>query len=292
MSILRLRYWIIFFAIIVAAGAYALSEQQPPRSTTMARSPAIEQFDVNKWRENIRAERQAISNDFSSHIARVSNSQNTPEVTNPRDDDVAIAQLAEFSQARLRQLSDRFKDEYSRSSAKLTADDRTLAKQLDHQIRVLKLLETVHRARATLLDSQQRTIDVIAGKKDPAVLSSNEIFWGKQRPWIEAELVSLQYFSDGTSPNMQKAFIDSVQLDLQRLTQAALELENRRIDAWKLWRQLHPDDEHVASEYASFVEEQRETLRSFSQMPLQHSQRQTLESGLRKVASLDHDKRR
>ncbi|MBL7688437.1 MAG: hypothetical protein JNJ49_10405 [Bdellovibrionaceae bacterium] len=292
MSILRLRYWIIFFAIIVAAGVYALSEKQPTRSTTMANSLPIEQFDVTKWRENIRAERQAISNDFSSHFARASNSQNTPEVTNPRDDDVALAQLAEFSQARLRRLSDRFKDEYSHRSGKLTADDRTLAKQLDHQIRILKLLETIHRARATLLDSQQRTLDVMAENKDPASLNSNEIFWGKQRPWIEAELVSLQYFSDGTSPNMQKAFIDSVQLDLQRLTQVALELEIRRIDAWKLWRQLHPADEHVAIEYALFIEEQRETLQSFSQMRLQNSQRQAIESGLRKVASLDHDKRR
>lgn len=292
MSILRLRYWIIFFAIIVAAGVYALSEKQPARSTTMANSLSIDQFDVTKWRENIRAERQAISNDFSSHIARVSNSQNTPEVTNPRDDDVALAQLAEFAQARLRRLSDLFKDEYSHRSGKLTADDRTLAKQLDHQIRILKLLETIHRARATLLDSQQRTLDVMAENKDPASLNSNEIFWGKQRPWIEAELVSLQYFSDGTSPNMQKAFIDSVQLDLQRLTQVALELEIRRIDAWKLWRQLHPADEHVAIEYALFIEEQRETLQSLSQMRLQNSQRQAIESGLRKVASLDHDKRR
>lgn len=292
MSILRLRYWIIFFAIIVAAGVYALSEKQPARSTTMANSLPIEQFDVTKWRENIRAERQAISNDFSSHIARVSNSQNTPEVTNPRDDDVALAQLAEFAQARLRRLSDLFKDEYSHRSGKLTADDRTLAKQLDHQIRILKLLETIHRARATLLDSQQRTLDVMAENKDPASLNSNEIFWGKQRPWIEAELVSLQYFSDGTSPNMQKAFIDSVQLDLQRLTQVALELEIRRIDAWKLWRQLHPADEHIAIEYALFIEEQRETLQSLSQMRLQNSQRQAIESGLRKVASLDHDKRR
>jgi hypothetical protein len=205
---------------------------------------------------------------------------------------LALAQLAEFSQARLRRLSDRFKDEYNSSSARLTTDDRTLAKQLDHQIRVLKLLETVHRARATLLDSQQRTLEVIASKKDPALLNSNEIFWGKQRPWLEAELVSLQYFSDGTSPIMQKSFLDSVQLDLQRLTQAALELENLRIDAWKTWRKLHPKDEHVGNEYASFIEEQRETLRSFAQMPLQHSQRQTIESGLRKVASLDHDKRR
>lgn len=292
MSILRLRYWIIFFAIIVAAGVYALSEKQPARSTTMANSLSIDQFDVTKWRENIRAERQAISNDFSSHIARVSNSQNTPEVTNPRDDDVALAQLAEFAQARLRRLSDLFKDEYSHRSGKLTADDRTLAKQLDHQIRILKLLETIHRARATLLDSQQRTLDVMAENKDPASLNSNEIFWGKQRPWIEAELVSLQYFSDGTSPNMQKAFIDSVQLDLQRLTQVALELEIRRIDAWKLWRQLHPADEHVAIEYALFIEEQRETLQSLSQMRLQNSQRQAIKSGLRKVASLDHDKRR
>ena len=292
MSILRLRYWLIFFAIIVAAGAYALSEQQLPKTMALARSSAIEQFDVTKWRENIRAERQAISNDFSIHIARVSNSQNTPEVTNPRDDDVTLAQLAEFSQTRLRRLSDQFKNEYGSGSAKLTADDRTLAKQLDHQIRVLKLLETVHRARATLLDSQQRTSEVIVGDNDPAILNSNEIFWGKQRPWIEAELVSLQYFSDGTSPTMQKAFVESVQLDLQRLTQAALELENLRIDAWEHWRKLHLNDEHVASEYASFVQEQRETLRSFSQMPLQHSQRQTIESGLRKVASLDHDKRR
>lgn len=283
----------MFFATLVVVGAYTLSEHnQPPGPIAKTSSSAGEQFDAAVWREKIRAERQAISNDIANQIARVSNSQNTPEVTNPRDDDVALAQLAEFSQTRLRRLSERFKEGYSRSSAKLSADDRMLAKNIDHQIRILKLLETIHQARAALLDTQERIVEILANESDPSTLSSNELFWTKQRPWLEAELLSLRYFSDGSSPGKQQTFLDAAQLDIQRLTQSALELEIRRVDAWRHWRHRHPHDAQIAIEYSSFIEDQREIFLSFSQMPLPRTQRQTLESGLRKVASLDHDKRR
>lgn len=265
------------------------------RTETVASPTAAQtndsRFEASQWREAIKQEQQAIAADFSKHISRVVSSR-APAQAAPRDNDLAIAQLAEASQGRLRRFSDDFKAEYKRRPSALTPADFTLAKHLDHQIRVLKLTETIHRARSILLDQQQQILKTIAEKHDPALLLANNVFWAEQRPWIEAELVSLQYFSDGTPANSQRAFFKGVQLDLQRLTQAALELENRRIDAWTMWRQLHPGNQKVASSYAKFIEAQKESLRSFAEMALEHSQHQVIESGLRKVASRNHDKRR
>lgn len=163
--------------------------------------------------------------------------------------------------------------------------------------RLLGLAEYVHRLRVSLLEADRRSNAALEsiGRSDELAT-----FWKKDLPWLESELRHLKDLSEGlhqnatTSPRAQfkfQAFVRALNVDVERLTQTALDIEIHRVDVWMDWATTQPPEQ--LEELKAEASHQIARLESLSLMTKSlHSKPdprlQSLQKSLRRMASVSN----
>lgn len=127
----------------------------------------------------------------------------------------------------------------------LTTDDISAISEIKLVGRMLGILERLHRSRAAIADADRKT-NAGSMQVDGFIQSDAlQKFWQEDRPWMDSELYSLGLSNESpgeAAPKQQslKTFLRALNADLERLTQAALDVEIRRVDAWVDWATRQP----------------------------------------------------
>lgn len=205
-------------------------------------------FDQKKWRSEAASVAVEIGEELkTAMLPLVQGSSLAPET------ETLFAQRLEHSATRVRSLvenADRF--------PKLDSEDLRRIESLKILGRTLTILERVHRSRASLADADRRMNAAALHSSDPTQSDALYEFWQRHRPWMDAELVSLRHAVHDPSDSYL-SFLTALDADLERLTQAALDIEIRRVDVWIEWaarqpRSRLPSMKQIAIEQAAHLE--------------------------------------
>lgn len=111
--------------------------------------------------------------------------------------------------------------------------DMELLQESRDLIHLLSLAEKIHRLRASLLDADRRSHAALHAVQshDGDDLSK---FWDQELPWLETELRRIR------DTERTRAFARSLNVDIERLAQTALDIELHRIDVWMDWAASQP----------------------------------------------------
>lgn len=123
--------------------------------------------------------------------------------------------------------------------------DAELLQDLRELTRLLTLSERVHRLRAALLEADRRShvaIHAIHNASDDEL----SLFWNQELPWLETELRHIKDLGDSKQTESEnadlktRAFARALNIDVERLTQTALDIEIHRVDVWMDWAAAQP----------------------------------------------------
>lgn len=189
--------------------------------------------------------------------------QSNPPTANPPTANQPNAEEAKNSSANL-------------PDAKLLADVRALTK-------LLAVSERVHRLRATLQEADRRShaaLQAIAHAGDDELT----VFWNQDLPWLESELRQV-------SNPKTLVFARALNIDIERLTQTALDIELHRIDVWMDWAATQPAERLAKIKIQASLQVGRlEALSSISKASQSQPdpRLQSLQKGLRRMASVSN----
>lgn len=251
---------------------------------------APEQFDLVEWRASVVTTRAMIQRELTAALA--------PEM-------VPLTPEKEISFAvKLDQSADELHALELQLERASTAQpqDRKVATELRVLERAIRIVERLHRSRAAVADAERRT--TVANIRTPAAskadLQQTEAsppdalldFWQYHRPWIGTELQALRSMTEATQTTSTRAFqtfLVALDVDLERVTQAALAVEIRRVDLWIDWASRQPRSrlpamKQSAIEQVAHLEHLALTTRALKLPP--DPRISTLHRDLRRMASV------
>ena len=248
-------------------------------------------FDVIQWRSDALAIRAQIRDDLSAVVPPSSQAADASPVV--PEQELKVAKRLSISTQRLRKLVDRAEPGPGPGALALSKSDQSAIEEMKLVGRMLAIVERLHRARALVADVDRHTHAGAVHSSEASKADALTVFWQDDRPSMDAELYSLQQLTQsGSESNSQrplKAFLEGLNIDLERLTQAAFDVEIRRVDAWVDWAARQPRSELpsmklVAVEQAAHLELLSTKARS---MRLPADPRiSTLHRNLRRMASV------
>lgn len=232
-------------------------------------------FDLPKWREEGAANRLQIRTKLQTAIALLEQPREAQQAA--VETELNFASELESAARSLHHFV------VSGENGNVTENDKLVIEELKQVGRMLSVLERLHRSRAAVEDAERRTRAAVF--QSDAFTQSDALytFWQRDRPWMDAELVALR-----SQPALEP-FVQALNNDLDRLTQAALDVEVRRVDAWVDWATRQPSSRLPSMKIVAF--EQAARLESLStnakSMRLQPDPRiYTLHRNLRRMASV------
>lgn len=239
-------------------------------------------FSKETWAHEVRSEKQRLSKTIVE-----------------TQSDLALANKVEQSRIRFQHLAIKGRREAERlkhvQQDENFPDPKILA-ELDLIDRMLAIFEKLHRARHAILEADRRTQAALRHAAEPSQTDSLYDFWQNQRPWIDAELLALRYQENEKSHFNTRSrevlnFIHSLNSDVERLTQAALDVELHRIDVWIDWASQQPSSmlpemKAIASEQVAHLESLSTATRSLHHKP--DPRLHSLHRNLRRMASVSN----
>lgn len=165
----------------------------------------------------------------------------------------------------------------------LNSADKTAIQEMKLLGRMLAVLERLHRSRAAIETAgRQMSASTFELEGFPET-NALRPFWQVDRPAMDAELVLLR-----NEPSM-KDFVRALNADVDQLTQVALDVEVRRVDAWIDWasrqpRSRLPSMKLVAVQEAARLESISTNAKSMRLKP--DPRLYTLHRNLRRMASM------
>lgn len=174
--------------------------------------------------------------------------------------------------------------------------DLSVLQDIRELTRLLSVSERVHRLRATLLEADRRSHVAIH-----AIHNSGEdeltLFWNQELPWLETELRQIKDSADTKqreNENMSlktRAFARALNVDLERLTQTALDIEIHRVDVWMDWAAAQPSrhlDELKVQATQQVARLESLSLMTKSMRSKPDPRLQSLQKSLRRMASVSN----
>lgn len=240
-------------------------------------------FDVQGWMRDVSIERTRTAK-------LIADSTSSFESSSSSDGELVFANKIEQGRIRFQHLLKRAKRE-SNKTDKVSIESRpnpALMAELEQIERVLSILERLHRSHHAILEADRRTQAALRHASDPSQTDALYDFWQNQRPWMDSELLALRYMEGGDKRALLK-FIQALNADVERVTQAALDVELHRIDVWIDWASQQPSSmlpqmRSVASEQVSHLESLSSATRSFEHHP--DPRLYSLHRNLRRMASV------
>lgn len=242
-------------------------------------------FNGKVWAQEVQSERQALSKAIGA--------------TAESNSDLELANKLEQSRIRFRHLAIKGQRETLRSKNlqfEIARPDPKVLAELELIDRMLAVLEKLHRARHAILEADQRTQAALRHASDPSQTDALYDFWQNQRPWIDAELLALRYQENDHSKGAASSrevlnFIHALNSDVERLTQAALDVELHRIDVWIDWASQQPSSmlpemKSIATEQVAHLESLSTATRSLHHKP--DPRLHSLHRNLRRMASVSN----
>ncbi len=232
-------------------------------------------FDLPKWRKEGVTIRLQIREDLQSAMAPLEKPNEAQEPT--VESELNFASELQIAGRRLQHFI------MTGENGKVVENDKKVIEELKLVGRMIGVLERLHRSRAAVEDAERRTRAAVFQSDAFTQADALYTFWQRDRPWMDAELVAFR-----GQPAMQ-SFVQALNSDLDRLTQAALDVEVRRVDAWVDWATRQPSSRLPSMKIVAFEQAARlETLSTNAKsMRLQPDPRiYTLHRNLRRMASV------
>ncbi len=232
-------------------------------------------FDLPKWRNEGTAIRLKIRESLQTAMAPLENPHEAHQAT--VETELRFASELEIAGRRLQHFI------ATGENGNIPEKDKVMTEELKLVGRMIGVLERLHRSRAAVEDAERRTRAAVFQSDAFTQADALYTFWQRDRPWMDAELVALR-----GQPAMQP-FVQALNSDLDRLTQAALDVEVRRVDAWVDWATRQPSSRLPSMKIVAFEQAARlETLSTNAKsMRLQPDPRiYTLHRNLRRMASV------
>jgi hypothetical protein len=242
-------------------------------------------FDSKLWANEVQSER----NRLSTIIATINSTG---------ESDLVFANHVEQSRIRFQHLALKGQREASRSknlNIEANRPDPGILEDLELIDRMLAILEKLHRARHAIIEADRRTQAALRHAADPSQTDALYDFWQNQRPWIDSELLALRYHENLRQEKAHTrevlTFIHALNSDVERLTQAALDVELHRIDVWIDWASQQPSSmlpemKSIATEQVAHLESLSTATRSLHHKP--DPRLHSLHRNLRRMASVSN----